>query len=431
MDEECSISLSPGINRLENRKRQRSPPRSSEKPGDEGPRKRRPKRGKYIAKAWFVGSILKFGLISMAYQFQQQSVSKEKDKGTTLSPLLLLDVHSVETPSHTVVPATDGCNLITFNSAREAIHAKDVSQKGSSVRNMMPTLVPKGALRFAAIEPKPPSSENMTQLIRSQLSSEQPNNDIAMALGKIQRQLNEILAHQESINVESESGDTRTFYDTSHSLKRPRRNRNSKRQFSPCSSTEVFSGESSITHVLHEMESHLEKLGMARSSLMSPPPSEPLTPIDDRDEAISSMDPIRSILDSHGIIPEKTQWDELLSTFIDEVYVLYPFLHLPALQNTYEEICDQLLGISTPADYNDMSHRVDVSQVLFCLAIGRCSESTRKDTENGHHSSGWSLFRASMKILGEPLEIFDVLSLALKAIQSMLLAVCLRCSLSS
>ncbi|KAJ5581061.1 hypothetical protein N7450_007362 [Penicillium hetheringtonii] len=134
------------------------------------------------------------------------------------------------------------------------------------------------------------------------------------------------------------------------------------------------------------------------------------------------MDPILSILHSHGIVPEKTQWDELLSTFIDEVYILYPFLHLPALQNTYEEICNQLLGISTQANYNDMSHRLDVSQVLFCLAIGRCSESTRKDTENGHHSSGWSLFRASMKILGEPLEIFDDLSLALKAIQSMLLA---------
>lgn len=252
-----------------------------------------------------------------------------------------------------------------------------------------------------------------------------------MALSKIQRQLNEILAHQQSINVESESGDAGTFYDTSHSLKRPRRNRNSKSQFSPYSSTEVFSGEPSITHVLHEMESHLEKLGMARSSLMSPPPSEPLTPLDDRDEAISNMDPILSILHSHGIVPEKTQWDELLSTFIDEVYILYPFLHLPALQNTYEEICNQLLGISTQANYNDMSHRLDVSQVLFCLAIGRCSESTRKDTENGHHSSGWSLFRASMKILGEPLEIFDDLSLALKAIQSMLLAVCSRCPLPS
>lgn len=132
MDEECSISLLPGINRLENRKRQRSPPRSSEQPPDEGPRKRRPKRGKYISKAWFVGSILKLKHISMAYQLQQQFVSEEKDKGTTLSPLLLLNLHSVETPSHTMVPATDGCNLINLNSAMEAIHAKDVSQKDSS-----------------------------------------------------------------------------------------------------------------------------------------------------------------------------------------------------------------------------------------------------------------------------------------------------------
>ena len=269
------------------------------------------------------------------------------------------------------------------------------------------------------------------ELIRSQTSSNEPKNDIVVALGKIQRQLNDILGHRGTINFGNESCDTRAFKNDSPSSRRSRRNKNSKGQFALGSSTEIFSGEPSISHVIHEMESHLEQLGISRSSLISPPPSEPLTPIYDQDDARLEMNPIRAILDSHGIIPDKGRWDDLLSTFVDEVYVLYPFLHLPVLRKTYEEVCDHLLDISTSNSCDDMSHRIDISQVLFCLAIGRCSESTRQGTEHGHHSSGWSLFRASMKILGEPLEIFDDLSLALKAMQSMLLAVCQRkCHLS-
>jgi hypothetical protein len=169
------------------------------------------------------------------------------------------------------------------------------------------------------------------------------------------------------------------------------------------------------------MEGHLERLGMAYSLSPDSPASVPLTPVGYRTPERDPVNRIRAALDSHGITPDKDEWHGLLKTFCDEVHILYPFAHLPVLWRTYRDLCDRLLG-PVSVEPIEISNRIKIAQVLFCLATGRCSESTRKGTEDGHHSAGWSLFQAGMDVLGDPLSLFDDFTISLEMLQAMILA---------
>ena len=246
------------------------------------------------------------------------------------------------------------------------------------------------------------------------------------ALGKIQRQLVQIIGYDRGlVDIRSDTGDAPTSITSSAQPIAPP-NRKSPSESTPKTDAEAFSGEPSIAHVLHEIEGHLEKIGMANPFPPSPSPSQPLTPMYDGCHAEGEVNHVQAALASHGIVPDREQWDELLNTFSDEVHILYPFLHFPILRSTYEDLWDHLLA-NSPANHKDIKDRVKIAQVLFCLATGRCSESTRKDTEEGRHSAGWSLFRAGTDVLGEPLEIFDDFSISLEALQAVMLAVRLHC----
>lgn len=228
-------------------------------------------------------------------------------------------------------------------------------------------------------------------------------------LNKIQRQLNEIIGRDQRI-----TNTTPRTPAPGEPITSCRRKLRGQSGF-----TEVFSGEPSIVHVLHEMEGHLERLGMGHTPMASPPSSPPLTPVQNWSHDGRSQNKILEILDSHSITIDKCEWDQLLHTFFEEIYVLYPFLHPPTLRRTYEDLSD------TNTSCESTNDRAKFAQVLFCLATGRCSESTRTDTGEGRHSAGWSLFQAGMDVLGEPLEVLDAYSAALEALQAILLAVLL------
>ncbi|KAJ5263820.1 hypothetical protein N7478_011425 [Penicillium angulare] len=245
--------------------------------------------------------------------------------------------------------------------------------------------------------------------------------DVILALGNIQRQLNHILKQNGKSTVAgSETSNTPTSVHNPVQFPAPSYH-TAQSQYTPKSDTEVFSGEPSLVHVLHEMEGTLEKLGIRNKFMASPPPSLPLTPVYYQSQVEGETSHIKAVLQSHGIIPDREEWDELLHSFVDDVHILYPFLHLPILKNTYEGLWDRVI-VPSCSSYKDNNHRVKIAQVLFCLATGRCNESTRKDTE-GHHSAGWSLFQAGMDVLGDPLEILDDFSVSLPALQAIILAV--------
>jgi hypothetical protein len=246
---------------------------------------------------------------------------------------------------------------------------------------------------------------------------------VVLALGKIQRQLVQILGHDGGLAEFADGSCDPPTSIRGTSQPEPPNDRAPHGQPTPKSDTEVFNGEPSITHVLHEMEGHLEELGMANPLWPSSPSSQPLTPVYDRSlPEQEEVNPIQKALYCHGIVPDREKWDGILDTFCEEVYILYPFLHLPILRSTYENLWNR---IRVPHSTSGITtrDRVRSTQLFFCLATGRCSESIRKGPEEGRHSAGWSLFQVGMDLLGNPLDIFDGISISLEALQAMILAV--------
>lgn len=173
----------------------------------------------------------------------------------------------------------------------------------------------------------------------------------------------------------------------------------------------TFSGETSIAHSLGQVENHLEQLGVTYRQGSSQPCSQPLTPSPEPAShgvgiEWGKSNYIQEILTSHNIALDKKQLDRCLQTFSDEVHVLYPFLHLSTIWENYHRLWDSALN--WPAGhyaYQTDSH-LEIAQLLFCFATGKCAGGSRFANEEGRHSAGWSLYTAAMDILGEPIEGF-------------------------
>lgn len=173
----------------------------------------------------------------------------------------------------------------------------------------------------------------------------------------------------------------------------------------------TFSGETSMAHSLGQVENHLEQLGVTYCQGSSQPRSQPLTPSPETTSHGVGIERgksnyIQEILTSHSIALDKKQLDRCLQTFSDEVHVLYPFLHLSTIWENYQRLWDS--SFNWPAghySYQTDSH-LEIAQLLFCFATGKCTGGSRFANEEGRHSAGWSLYTAAMDILGEPIEGF-------------------------
>lgn len=190
----------------------------------------------------------------------------------------------------------------------------------------------------------------------------------------------------------------------------------------------AFSGETSMNHSLNQVEDHLEILGVRCGRIVSRPPSQPLTPppqvpSQDGRRRRGQSNIIQNVLTSHGICVDKTRWDRYLQTFIGEVHVLYPFLHIPMIREYYERFWRDCFNSPANNQLPGRKHQIEVAQLLICLATGRCIGGSRLATEEGRHSAGWSLYSAAMDILGEPIETFTNGGSALLKLQTLLLMV--------
>lgn len=195
----------------------------------------------------------------------------------------------------------------------------------------------------------------------------------------------------------------------------------------------TFAGETSIRHTLEQIEGYLEQLEDTYAQTNPMTPCRPSTPVLTPSPTPSPYhvaercfpDNIRKLFHTYAIEPERSQWDRHLRVFCHEVHMMYPFMHLPTLWTNYSEMWNK--WITSPPEHGPRTRRDDqvtVAQLWVCLAIGKCTESPRIDSQEGRHSAGWSLYKAARDLLGDLLSIFEDCSSPILVLQTLSLIVC-------
>lgn len=199
----------------------------------------------------------------------------------------------------------------------------------------------------------------------------------------------------------------------------------------PDESTTAFSGETSLAHNITVVEGRLEQMGVRYSRLRSEPPNNPfssrLTPSPrasvNENHRQKTLSYIHQVLDSNGIIPNRSQWDRAMHTFCDEVHILVPFLHLPSVWEAYESMWASLSVPNASHHFRRSEWRFTFAWVLLCLANGTCVESSRVDNQDRQYSAGWSLYRAARDIFGDLLDVFSQCTDQILLLQNIVLMV--------
>lgn len=192
----------------------------------------------------------------------------------------------------------------------------------------------------------------------------------------------------------------------------------------------AFSGETSMAHSLTVVEGRLEQMGVRYQGHCSAPPnrsfSSRLTPSPDSSiSRTTQRQPnfVSQVLNHHGILPNREQWDGLMSTFCDEVHILVPFLHPPSLWTLYEEMCASCLHGQSNAHDKTRGCQLQAAHVLLCLANGRSVGSSQCEGGQGSFSAGWSLYSAARELFGDLIDGFSRYDDQLFLLQTILLMV--------
>ncbi|KAF7554459.1 hypothetical protein G7Z17_g2928 [Cylindrodendrum hubeiense] len=132
---------------------------------------------------------------------------------------------------------------------------------------------------------------------------------------------------------------------------------------------------------------------------------------------------LESILSQHGIVANEEEWRRYLAIFLDEIHILYPILHQPTVWETFNELWEYsaLWSMSNSADREQK--RMSVALICFCLALGRCSVSTRMTDANGVHSAGWSLYSVGVALMHDTMEMSNNAAKSLVTMQILVLRV--------
>ncbi len=184
-----------------------------------------------------------------------------------------------------------------------------------------------------------------------------------------------------------------------------------------------YLGETSVTNALQRVEERLNELGMPVAERDSAPGTPPMTPLpsSSRESNYNSVfHQVKRALKSNGVMPDRTKWDVYFEIYLTEVNLLYPFSNEASISETYERLWNLL-------DSTDIDTRVPeldtdkVCQMLLILALGRCTVSTRVQTSEGIHSSGWSLYCTAMDLQGSLLDTVNDDSRPLSSLHSLVL----------
>ncbi|KAM0418498.1 hypothetical protein ACHAPD_004857 [Fusarium lateritium] len=119
----------------------------------------------------------------------------------------------------------------------------------------------------------------------------------------------------------------------------------------------------------------------------------------------------QGLLRRHGVVTDQEQCRYHLQVYMDEVHPMYPVVHPPAVWDIFNDMWQHSSSSNESAQSEQL--RVSVALVCFCLALGRCSLSTRMSDPSGVKSSGWSLYNVGMSLLGD---LFETSNTAIKSL---------------
>lgn len=132
---------------------------------------------------------------------------------------------------------------------------------------------------------------------------------------------------------------------------------------------------------------------------------------------------LESVLDRHDVVADEEEWRRYMRIFLDEIHILYPILHPPTVWEIFNELWEYS-ALWSMANSAEREHkRMSVALVCFCLALGRCSVSTRMTDADGAHSAGWSLYSVGMSLMQDTMEMSNTAATSLLTLQILLIRV--------
>lgn len=196
---------------------------------------------------------------------------------------------------------------------------------------------------------------------------------------------------------------------------------------------QTFAGEISMSPGLQDDgPSHGGRDGRRSSSSAAAAPEYPSrSPLHNTDPTAVSGDRdgtrkvrawLEPVLEQHGVVADEAEWRRYMHFFLDEIHVLYPFLHPPSLWETFNELWEYsaLWPMASPAEREHK--RMSVALVCFALALGRCTVSSRVTDADGVHSSGWTLYSVGTSLLQDA-EESNTAARSLLGLQTLLMRV--------
>ncbi|KAH7022046.1 fungal-specific transcription factor domain-containing protein [Ilyonectria destructans] len=189
---------------------------------------------------------------------------------------------------------------------------------------------------------------------------------------------------------------------------------------------QTFAGEISMSPAFQDVDEGLSRaVNPTSKSIPNIPPGQSLSnPARSGDKGSRKVRGwLESVLNQHGVVANEEEWRRYLAIFIDEIHILYPILHRPTVWETFNELWEYsaLWSMSNSADREQK--RMSVALICFCLALGRCSVSTRMTDANGVHSAGWSLYSVGLALMQDTMEMSNTAAKSLVTLQILLLRV--------
>lgn len=190
---------------------------------------------------------------------------------------------------------------------------------------------------------------------------------------------------------------------------------------------QTFVGETSLSLPLKHAGSHIEDADPAEDPAESPTAVlRRSNQIQQYLDTVAEKDPgrwLRAVLSSYRVSLTQQEAKTLLETFFLEVHTLNPFLHPPSVWETYNLVWERLLSDPSHDAEQDFDGRMAVATLCLCLALGRCTASSRVDHRDTAHAAGWNLYCVATYLLRPLFDMAQTTSISLKSLQACALTV--------
>lgn len=189
--------------------------------------------------------------------------------------------------------------------------------------------------------------------------------------------------------------------------------------------SQTFIGEMSVFHSLDSKVSvgdhdrHGTRVQSSCSSRASIPPHARSS----RHRRDKPFRYLSDLLGKHQVLPDKGEFNIILNRYLDEVYVLNPFIHIQRLKDLYEDLWRQAFRLPLDELARDYPRRLSIANVFLCLAAGASQESSRMVPVNNSYSAGYKFYSIALELLRPLLDPTQDHPILLQSLQSLALTV--------